>query len=419
MSLLALGPALWAGLIVAGHLLGARLYDADPLVRIGAPPLVGTADVDINTALAGAVVLGLAAIAWAPVLAARLTWRWLLFGTWAAGAGWAVSLAAADGWDALAEPLTTRYEYLAAVDRVGGAHSFLSGFIDALATYPTHVKGHPPGLLLLLWGLDRIGLGGADVAALLVIGVGSLTGVAVLVAVRALVDEVTARAAAPFLAFAPAAVWVATSADALFAGVSAVGIACFAVAATSVGRRATVAGVVSGLVLGLALHLSYGVGPLGLMVVAIALHRRAWRALAAACIGLVLVTGAFVVGGFWWPDGLDATRTLYYEGVASRRPYLDFLVMSPAAFALATGPAAAAGIATLRDRRVWVLVGSALAAVAVAEFSGLSRGETERIWLPFVGWLLVTAAFLRPVRPWLAAQVALAIALQAGVRSPW
>ncbi len=37
---------------------------------------------------------------------------------------------------------------------------FLSHFVERIDLYPTHVRGHPPALLLGLWGLDRIGLGG-------------------------------------------------------------------------------------------------------------------------------------------------------------------------------------------------------------------------------------------------------------------
>jgi hypothetical protein len=49
----------------------------------------------------------------------------------------------------------------------------------------------------------------------------------------------------------------------------------------------------------------------------------------------------------------------------------------------------------------------------------MSKGETERIWLPFAPWLLVATAALRGSRGWLGAQIALALALQLGVRSPW
>ena len=165
--------------------------------------------------------------------------------------------------------------------------------------------------------------------------------------------------------------------------------------------------------------LSYGLAPLGLLAVAVAIATRGWRRLAVAAAGVALVLLAFGAAGFWYPSGLAATHAQYAAGVAARRPYLDFLVISPAAFALALGPAAVAGLAALRDRRAWILPGAALAALAIAELSGLSRGETERIWLPFAPWLLLACAALRLPRAWLAAQLALAIVLQVGVRSPW
>jgi hypothetical protein len=177
--------------------------------------------------------------------------------------------------------------------------------------------------------------------------------------------------------------------------------------------------VSAGLVLGAGLMLSYGLAPLGLVALAVALATRAWRALAFAASGAAAVVLAFGAGGFWWPAGLQATHELYASGVAARRPYLDFLVISPAAFALALGPAAFAGLSRLRGDRSWVLPAGALAALAVAELSGMSKGETERIWLPFAPWLLLATASLRAPRGWLAAQLALAIALQLGVRTPW
>ncbi len=60
-------------------------------------------------------------------------------------------------------------------------------------------------------------------------------------------DEATARLAAPFVAVAPTAIWIAVSADGYFAGVAAWGIALLALAvrqtvrwplAGSDGRRA-------------------------------------------------------------------------------------------------------------------------------------------------------------------------------------
>jgi len=415
------GAAIWAAVVVAGHLVGAALVAHDRLVIISSPPLVGIPDVRIGLALLPAVALAIAAVRWAPALAARLRWRGLLVATWAAGVAWSVALAASAGLGAIAAPLTTRYEYLAAVPRIDSPGRFIGGFVEALPTYPTHVKGHPPGMVLVLWLLDRVGLGGAEVAAALVIAAGALAAPAALVALRAAAGEDWARRAAPFVAFTPAAVWIATSADALFAGVAATGIALAALAlCADEQRRVLVLGLAAGVVLGGALMLSYGVAPLGAIVLVLALARRAWRALLAIAVGVASVAAAFAIAGFWWPDGLAATNDLYRGGVASRRPYDAFLLVSLAAFALALGPAAAAGVARLRDRRAWLLVGAALASLALADLSGLSRGETERIWLVFIPWIgLATAALVTQRRGWLAAQVALAIALQVGVRSPW
>lgn len=412
----------WAAVIVAGYRLGYALYSADFRVHIGDAPLVGTQDIRVSWRLGGALILAVLAVVFGPALAVRLRWRLLLLAAWASAATWAVALAAGDGWAALTAPLESRYEYPAGLDRAQAATGgFLRTFVDVLPEYPTHVKGHPPGLLLLLSWLEGVGLGGTTVATALVIGVGALVAPAAIVAVRAVADEGAARAAAPFLAFTPAAVWVATSGDALFAGVATCGVALVAVAVVAPAgsaHRAPVA-VAAGLVLGVALHLSYGVAPMGLLVAALLAWRRAVLVAVLTAAGVLAVTAAFTAGGFFWPDGLAATRELYFDGVASRRPYADFLVINVAAFFVALGPAALGGLARLRDRRLWVLAGGAIAMVLAAEFSGLSRGETERIWLPFVPWILVGTAALGLSRRWLALQVLLALVVQATVRSPW
>lgn len=417
------GPvAFWAGLVLAGHLLAARLLAADYRVHIGAPPLVGGFDIRISWSLSGALVLAATAVAFGPVLLRRLRWTALLAASWLAGTAWIVALATATGGglEAVRRPLQSRYEYLAAVPDVGNTGSFLRGFVAELPGYPTHVRGHPPGMLLLLAQLDRIGLAGAGWAAALVIGAGAAAAPAALVAMRALAGEPIARRAALFVTFAPAAVWLGTSADALFCATLAAGVALLALACTApVTPRADATALLAGLVLGGGLMLSYGLAPLGLVALAVVLATRRWRALAIATAGVAAVLLVFGAAGFWWPSGLRATHTLYSSGAAARRPYLDFLVVSPAAFALAIGPAAAVGLVRLRGMRAWVLPGSALAALAIAELSGLSRGETERIWLPFAPWLLLAAASLGAPRRWLAAQLALALALQVTVVSQW
>lgn len=408
---------LWAALVLAGHRLGAGLEARDPRVHVGAPPLVGMFDAVAGWRLLPAVVLAIAVVAWGPALAARARFGALLAGSWLASLAWMVSLAASDGLRALATPLTSRFEYLAVVPRIDGAGSFLRGFTDHLSTYPTHVKGHPPGLPLALWALDRAGLGGRWPATALVLCAGALVVPAVLVTLRELCGAATARGAASFLVLAPGAVWMATSADALFAGTFAAGVALFALATGRSGTRGDLLALAAGLALGATLGMSYGAVPAGAIVLAVALARRRIRPLLLAAAGVAIVLGAFAALGFWWPDGLQATRDLALRGVLSRRPYTGFLVISFAAFALAAGPAAAAGLARLRTAPARVVVAGALAGLIAADLSGLSRGETERIWLPFLPWVLAGTAGLG--RGWLAGQAALGLALQVAVRSPW
>jgi hypothetical protein len=62
--------------------------------------------------------------------------------------------------------------------------------------------------------------------------------------------------------------------------------------------------------------------------------------------------------------------------------------------------------------------------------SGMTKGEVERIWLPFAPWVLVAGGALawstapgrharNPAVRWLAVQAAAAIALESIVRTPW
>jgi len=131
---------------------------------------------------------------------------------------------------------------------------------------------------------------------------------------------------------------------------------------------------------------------------------------------------AFLAGGFWWYDGLQAARELQLAGVYQRRPYAEFLVNSPGAFALVIGPAVAIGLARRASAGV-VLTGVALLALLAADLSGYARGETERVWLPFAPWLLLATCALSPSlrarQGWLALQVATALALQVAAKGPW
>jgi hypothetical protein len=446
--------------VTAAALIGTSIEHRDGTLHVGWPPLYANWEPHVGPGTPAALLVAVVVVAYGPRLAARLPWRALLVSVWGAALAWTFSLALVDGWRrGLAGRLTTHYEYLTAVDRFSDIPATLRDFthhilIDSPRHWPPHVAGHPPASTLTFVLLDRIGLGGGAWAGVWCVVVGTSAAVAVLVAVRALAGEEQARRAAPFVVLAPAAVWVGASADGYFAGVAAWAVACLALAVT--GRRPWASGLGAGLLFGLTLYLSYGltlfVVPAG-AVLLLGARRRAvlpWLVAGAAVVPVVF-TG---LGFDWW----EAYRLLvrrYYQGAGGIRPYGYWVWANLACTVLVAGPATLVGLrraggalagaagrvgAAVRagtggrwagvralprparwspEVRLAVLVWAALGALLAADLSGMSKAETERIWLPFVMWLLPAGALVREVRLWLAAQAVVALLLNHLLLTGW
>jgi hypothetical protein len=424
---------LWAVLVVVGALLVRQFADPVATARHDAVPLHARFDPHITIGVVFPLAIALALIVWGARLAATLEWRRLLAGAWVASTSWAIGLAAVRGWGRLTAPLEHWDEYLAVVPRIHSIPSFLDGFVENIRHYPVHVQGHPPGFATLSASLHAIGLGSPVLIALSCIIVGAAATPLVLVVVREVVDEEWARRSALFVVLAPMWIWIATSADAFYTGVSCAATALVVLATGRQGSRGDAYAVGGGFLFGVVAYLSYGLVLVALIPLTVALYRRSPRPVLLACAGAMPVVGAFLLSGFWWIDGLLATRDRYFAGVASRRPYPVFLVANLASFAIVLGPAVFVALTRLRDHRVWLLVGSALGAVSLADLSGMSKGEVERIWLPFAPFVLVACGALwsarvtnsahdRPLSTgtmWLAAQAGLVVGLEGLVRTAW
>lgn len=416
-------------LVTVALLVGLALRADGVRLHLGGPLLAGGWEPRLPVATIVPVLVAIAVIAGS---SRRPRWPYLLAGSAVAAAAWAVALAFVDGAEGLLRGVSSQYDYLADVPRVDSLAGTLAGYVSHISAesadpWTAHVAGHPPGTLLLFAVLERLGLGGAGWAAALCIAAGASAVPAILIATRAVAGEDVARAAAPYLVLTPAAIWLATSADALFLGVSAWGIAALAVSATGTGRRADLLALVGGLLLGGTLFLSYGLALLGPVVLAgVVVHRRL-RPLLIGALGVLAVGAAFALAGFWWLSGLLATMQRVAEGPAAvDRPEAFFLVANLAVAALAIGPAGVAALGTAitapaRRSLAVVLPAAALVGILLADASLLSKGEVERIYLPFFGWLLTATAVLAPGwrRGWLLAQAGTAVSVQLLIRTSW
>ncbi|MEV6136501.1 hypothetical protein AB0L63_10650 [Nocardia sp. NPDC051990] len=394
----------------------------------GAAPIFGNWLTHVGWGSVPAITIAIPVIRFGPAMADLLPWRRLLAVSWITALAWAFALAMIDGWQrGFAGRLTDSHEYLHEVPGVGDIAAMLRGFSGRIPdfqpdSWTTHVSGHPPGALLFFVLLDRIGLRGGAWAGLACLLIGSSAIVAVAVALRALGTEDRARKALPFLTIAPAAVWIAVSADAMFAGVTAWAVALLALAI----RRPWVA-VAAGVLFGLGMYLSYGLVIMALPAVVVLIAGRTVRPLLPAVFGALIVVGAFTLAGFWWLDGYHLVVERYYQGIAAERPYAYWVWANLAATVCAVGLAAAAGLpsALAHQRRpvdaTALLVTAAICAILVADLSGLSKAETERIWLPFDVWLLAATAFLprSTARVWLFVQALGTLVLAHAILTNW
>ncbi|MEU4489089.1 hypothetical protein AB0H94_30120 [Streptomyces purpurascens] len=429
-------------LVTAAVLIGRHIQGTSRTLFVDWPPLLASWGPHTGPGTPAALVVAIATVAHGPALGARLPWRTLLPLAWGTAMAWICSLALIDGWHrGIAHRLTTRHEYLQVIDRFDDIPAALRDFthhilLDSPDNWPAHVAGHPPAATLTFVLLDRIGLRGGGWAGMWCVTAGATACVAVLVTIRVLAGEALARRAAPYLVLAPAAVWTGTSADAYFAAVSAWAVALLALAVT---RRSLRWAGASGLLFGLTCYLSYGLTLVALIAAAVlALGRHGIRERPALLVpllaGLAVVPTAFTLAGFDWWEAYHLLVTRYHQGAGGIRPYGYWVWANLACTVLITGLATAAGLrrtgAVLLHRRtdtpdraaetrLALLVAAALLALLVADLSGMSKAETERIWLPFAVWLLPACAFLPRPRAWLTAQALLALLLNHLLFTGW
>ncbi len=441
-------PWVWAIVLIAVSVSwGIRLQRETPHIFLGAAPLVGEDPKHgwewrfswalVAAGAVGAMVVVATASGWWWRLRTRTIVPLVAF----SAAVFAVLLALTDGRDGLLRGAVHPTEYLANLRIMPSTGEFVRRFVEDIDRYSVHVRGHPPGFVVLLAAMDTIGLDGGWPAVGLSIAGAALAPAGVLVAVWATGGVDWVRRCAPLLVVAPYALWMITSADALYTAVGAWGVAFCVLGLRSHGLRAVAWGGASGLLLGGLLFFTYGGAPFVLVPLTpalVALHRRlpgAIPTVAAAVIAAGAVTAAWAAAGFWWFAGAAETKLQYWAGTAQFRPFAYFALANLAVSLIAVGPATFGGLLRLwRVRRrppaIAVLVLGGLVALMASHLSQYSRAEVERIWLLFFPWIAVAGGLLidrpdvgasarRLATAAVSAQVVLAVVLQAALESKW
>jgi methylthioxylose transferase len=285
------------------------------------------------------------------------------------------------------------YEYLPGLrDLSHGIPYFLRHFGALLRLGPVHVQGNPPGPLI---ALHLLGIGGATGMAALCIGLGTLCAPLAYDLGRVLGDERRGRVAGVLTAFSPSLMlFGVTSADYAFAALGMV-VACLLVRRSG---RAVLAGSCAAAIATFCSWLLFAIPAWATIVVLRRDGLRAALRLAAACaVAICAWNGALALACGYDPfSALHATITAYnHEATSTTRAYWFYLLGAPTAWGVMMGlPIMWLTLRALSRRDACAV---ALGVVLVlASVLGVTNGETERVWLPFVPLACVAAAAAEP-----------------------
>jgi methylthioxylose transferase len=387
-----------------------RRVQKNPDVKLGAAPLVGQWKFRPSIGYLMPIGLALLVIVAIPRLFARLQTRWVVLSSVGLTTAFTAALAGADGRVAMLAPVVHRSEYWFWLNKMPPTRQMLAKYdqYDFIVNFSTHIKGHPPGYMLFLKALSALGLATPwIIASLSYLSAGVVAGSVLVVARRFGTAKLT-RKAAPMLILAPYAVWMGTSADAVFSALVALGAAGIALATTTWqnSRRITFS-LFAGLSIGAALYSSWGTvtcGPILFGVLWCGAGRNAlrgsWqagkpglkqstghhlkpelthsreytlvsvsqqRASLGSMLGTLIstvrdrmkqalpvtvwvLTGVGAIAatmtalGYNWFAGMGLTKRLYWKGTAQFRPWKYFLVGNLGAVFIAIGVVAVLGI---------------------------------------------------------------------------
>ena len=392
---------IWIFLVGAGLAITAVAVAVSSSVGSASAPFTGhyRFKVEIGSLLAPATAITVLLVVRTGI-ADQLRWQVLVGVSYLAAVWWAMSLALVDGGNGFASPVASPDEYLRDVSAVGSHPGhFLATFVQQAPHYTIATRTHPPGPVLLLWGLGKLGIHRPELIGILMTLLACAYVPLLAVAVRSLCHETAARRLLPILVLAPYAVWIAVSMDGIVLVLAALFVALGVVGSES--RRSPLWALAAGLVLGCDAMLNYAVAWLGVSVVAVYFVRRRPLLNVFTGVGALIPLALAKWAGFTWTDGLSSAQADFSIRVGPHRSWLLWAFLDLLLLLIACGPAIIRAARRLHLTPGWPFVVGAGLAVGFAILSGLSRGEVERSWLAFYPFLLIPAVApaIRPVPP--------------------
>ena len=419
----------WAIFAGCGLALSALAVHLDARLGTASAPFLGRYDVRLGPASLLAPIVAISVI----LLTLRRSfehppWHIVQILSYGTALAWALSLALVDGFSGLTKALGAPESYLDDVHHIEGhPFEYIASFTDNPAAHSDAARGHPPGPVLLLWLLDRIGITNHTVLGVLITALATLTVPLVLAAVRDACGETVARRFVPILVLAPYAVWVAVSMDTFVAVIGAASVVLGIRATRKRAKTSPLWALLAGVLVGVASLFSYAAPWLGLSIVFVYFARRRPFLNVVSGLGALIPVLAASLAGFSWSKGLEMAANDFSLRVEPYRSAIWWGVISVFALMLATGPALFASARKMRNTPAWPFLVGAGTAVLFSIVAGQARGGVEHAWLPFFPWLTVAAvapetqAGPSVQTPILLAGVgaAAAIVIEAIVSTPW
>jgi hypothetical protein len=423
--------AWWSGVAAVGLAFTAAAVQGGAGLGTASAPFVGAYRFKLDPlSLLAPVVAVVVVAAGATGVFDRFRWRVVVTLSYLAGLAWALALAFADGLSGLTRSLRASINYAPDIAAIGrDPLAYIAHYTADLDTHTFAARGHPPGSVVLLWALQRIGVTNQLTLGTLITALGVVTVPLVLYVVRDVCGETTARRYAPILILAPYAIWVAVSMDGVVAtlGAAAITAGVYASGSRRRGRTAALWSVLCGVLVGVAGMFAYSVVWLGLSVVLLYFARR--RALLNIGTGLGALVPVVVANqfGFNWLAGVAAAGYDFEIRIEPHRSAVWWSGISLVALVLACGPAIYASARKIRNTPAWPFLVGATLAVVFSLVTAQARGGAEAAWLPFFPWLTVAAVAparqggAAPPVPWplVAGGACTAVIIQAVLSTPW